>query len=424
MTVLFCLINRQFMPEQNHRHYYPLVLAAIVIGLVAAFGTRAATKVNYVTDTDLALTGASQVLKIMAGSEQEGLTQTDTSFTVTVGAGEAFIVRSPGPTPAVLENDAELARCNVLTTKENQLVIRGPRTVTVTPGPSNCSTANSETNVTPLITLDQPAAGTVLSPERPYDLFWQNAGTGVPNVAVRLSADGGATYPYTLTDSAVNNGFYKLTVPTITTSDHGRLKVVGYNGAGEIVAIAVSPSDFHVEGKSASQTSATPTPSSASSYDYNREAVIRAAATIDADKGFSLPAGSPAPFCAPGLRVKNTSDPAVYFCGSDGKRHAFPNQKIHDSWYNGDFNGVAILSDAALANVPLGVNVTYRPGERLVKIQTDPKVYAVDKNATLRWVPSEEVAQVLYGADWNQMVDDVPDSFFADYTIGDPIALN
>ena len=59
----------------------------------------------------------------------------------------------------------------------------------------------------------------------------------------------------------------------------------------------------------------------------------------------------------------------------------------------------------------------------MVKITTDPKTYVVDANNVLRWVPSEAAAVALYGANWNQMIDDLPDAFFADYTIGDPIKL-
>jgi hypothetical protein len=83
---------------------------------------------------------------------------------------------------------------------------------------------------------------------------------------------------------------------------------------------------------------------------------------------------------------------------------------------------VAVLTDAQLAAVPLGKNVTYRPGVRLVKIVSDPKVYAVATNGELRWIPDEWTAKALYGADWSKKVDDVPDAFFGnDYHIGEPV---
>jgi hypothetical protein len=111
------------------------------------------------------------------------------------------------------------------------------------------------------------------------------------------------------------------------------------------------------------------------------------------------------------------SQPAVYYYGSDGKRYVFPNEKTYKTWYS-DFSGVITITDAELAAVPIGGNVTYRPGVKMVKITTDPKVYAVDAGGTLRWVQTEAIATSLYGANWNQMIEDVPDPFFVNYTVG------
>ena len=74
-----------------------------------------------------------------------------------------------------------------------------------------------------------------------------------------------------------------------------------------------------------------------------------------------------------------------------------------------------------LYEIPLGGNVLYKPGALLVKIQTDPKVYAVGANGKLKWVKSEAIAKALYGENWNKLIDDVPDSFFTNYEIDEPI---
>lgn len=106
------------------------------------------------------------------------------------------------------------------------------------------------------------------------------------------------------------------------------------------------------------------------------------------------------------------SQAAVYYYGADGKRYVFPNQKTYNTWYP-DFSGVITITDEELAAIPIGGNVTYKPGVKMVKITTDPKVYAVSKDGTLKWVTTEAVAEALYGTDWNQQIDDVPDAFFA-----------
>ncbi len=108
---------------------------------------------------------------------------------------------------------------------------------------------------------------------------------------------------------------------------------------------------------------------------------------------------------------------AVYFYASDSKRHAFPNEKVYFTWYT-DFSQVQTISSALMASLPLGSNVTYRPGTRMVKFVSLPKVYAVSKNSLLRWVTSEAVAISIYGSNWNQKIDDISDAFFTDYRFG------
>lgn len=379
-----------------------------------AFGSRAATT-SYVNATLLQV--GSATLKIMPGSVADSLTVSGGSLTVSVPAGEALDLRSPYPWLVNLENDSMLPSCNVIAgSLDNQMFIQGPRVVTVTPGTVNCTTGNADSNIKPSLTITQPAAGSTLHSGDSVQLFWQSSGQQAQNVTIRMSRDGGATFPLAVAENIGNIGFFQWTVPTVTTTDHARLKFYGLDGQGNIVALAVSPGDFRVEGTE-------PPPSASPGYDYDAAAATEAAVTIDVNQALALPAGAPTPTCHAGLRVKIASSPSVYFCGADGKRHAFPNRKIHDSWYAGEFGGVAVISDASMASLPLGANVTYRPGVRLVKIQTDPRVYAVAADGILRWVPSEDAALALYGSGWNQMIDDVPDSFFADYKIGTLITM-
>jgi len=118
-----------------------------------------------------------------------------------------------------------------------------------------------------------------------------------------------------------------------------------------------------------------------------------------------------------GQIVKMEGLSSLYYVAADGKRYVFPNSKIYDSWFS-DFNDTVTLSQNELTSLPLGGNVLYRPGILLVKITTDPKVYAVSRGGILRWVKTEAIAKSLYGDNWNLLVDDVPDSFFTNYTIG------
>src|SRR3989339_1867066 len=118
-----------------------------------------------------------------------------------------------------------------------------------------------------------------------------------------------------------------------------------------------------------------------------------------------------------GDRIKSSLSTSVYFYGSDNKRHLFPNEKTYKSWYT-DWTGVKIVPVSQLQGISLGHNVTIRPGTVLLKIETDPKVYAVEPTGLLRWVPTEARALALYGSNWNTQIIDVPLIYWVDYTFG------
>lgn len=118
----------------------------------------------------------------------------------------------------------------------------------------------------------------------------------------------------------------------------------------------------------------------------------------------------------------DVNDPckAVYYFGSDNARHAFPNEKVFFTWY-ANFDDVIEVDAELMASLSLGRNVTYRPGVKMVKFITVNTVYAVSGPNILRPIDEEMTAEELYGADWNQQIDDIPDTFFSNYEFGDEI---
>lgn len=151
---------------------------------------------------------------------------------------------------------------------------------------------------------------------------------------------------------------------------------------------------------------------------YNVAEAMEASPNINIDKSLTTIL-SEAP-CESGSLIKLAGSQAVYYCGADAKRYVFVNDKVYFSWYN-DFAQVTVLTPEEMASIPLGGNVTYRPGIKMVKIQTNPKVYAVERGGKLRHIQAAETAEALYGEDWNTKIDDIPDAFFFSYTIGQPI---
>lgn len=138
----------------------------------------------------------------------------------------------------------------------------------------------------------------------------------------------------------------------------------------------------------------------------------------------SVPMGTLIKAVCPTTGVVNADHPcrAVYYYGQDGRRHAFPNERVYFTWFS-DFSGVREVSAGTMASITLGRNVTYRPGSRMIKFRTVNRVYAVSRGGTLRWITTEDVARQLYGSNWATKVDDVGDTFYSNYTPGSDITL-
>lgn len=117
---------------------------------------------------------------------------------------------------------------------------------------------------------------------------------------------------------------------------------------------------------------------------------------------------------------KITGASTLYYLGNDGRRYVYPNEHVYKSYHVG-FDNVKEYSAEEVGAIPLGGNMKVAPGTWLIKIISDPKVYAVEPGGILRWVQSESIAEKLYGTEWNKKIIDVDVSYFVDYKMGDPI---
>lgn len=104
----------------------------------------------------------------------------------------------------------------------------------------------------------------------------------------------------------------------------------------------------------------------------------------------------------------------VYFYAADGKRYTYPTESTFKTWRY-DFSQVKKISDSELAAIDLAGNIVVRPGTKLVKIQSVPKVFAVIAKGKLRHIANEAAAQALYGANWAKRIIDIPDGFWVNY---------
>jgi hypothetical protein len=115
--------------------------------------------------------------------------------------------------------------------------------------------------------------------------------------------------------------------------------------------------------------------------------------------------------------IKGPNSDAVYLI-SDNTKRVFPDAKTFLTWRS-DFQDVKQVTVAELDVYPAGKPMAYRAGTKLVTHPNTARVYAVDDTDALHWIPTEQCAKDLYGADWAFRVQDVQESTFGSaYTVG------
>jgi len=121
--------------------------------------------------------------------------------------------------------------------------------------------------------------------------------------------------------------------------------------------------------------------------------------------------------------VKSATSKSVFVITSQGKRNVFPNEATFYSYFP-DFSYIMTVSDTVLSQLPIGKNVTIRPGTYLIKLPTNPDVYAVEPGGVIRLIENENMAASLYGLNWASRVVDISDAYWPDYTVGDPMTID
>ncbi len=321
-----------------------------------------------------------------------------TNVTVSGGNGTGYLISS---------NSNPLAVTPMILGSSNVISLYGANTGSTII--SVCSASSGSVCANMYVTVGSLSAPITFSQTNPN----LNAGG-----SVLITVTGGNGGSKTITGTSNAN------VASATLNSSGNVLVVNagnYNGSSVITICSTTDVNncasltVTVGGASDNQNPVTTvTPSSPTGPNYDPDAAKSAAPSIGSDHGIAATTGAAA--CTADSLIRASSK-TVYYCGADGKRYVFPNAKTYATWY-ADFSSVKILSDAVLASIPLGGNVTYRPGVRLVKITTDVKVYAVAPGGTLRWITTGDLATKYYGANWSKLVDDVPDAYFTNYRIG------
>lgn len=176
---------------------------------------------------------------------------------------------------------------------------------------------------------------------------------------------------------------------------------------------------------SASETTTEETPAPTNTAEETTAETTEQVAETTNDYGTSPVTGELEKISAvsPGQFIRSYSFNSIYYVGDDMKRHPFWGPKSFFT-YADSFDEVIWVTDATLSTMTIGTPMLPKAGVVLVKIQSDPKVYAIDENKTLRWVPDEETAITLYGSSWSDYVIDLQPTIFANFTVGDDMTTS
>jgi len=112
--------------------------------------------------------------------------------------------------------------------------------------------------------------------------------------------------------------------------------------------------------------------------------------------------------------------PTKFYLARDGKRYVFPDEtNTYETWKS-VLPPVKSITQDELESYPLGGNVWYRPGTRLIRIQSDARIFAVAHGGVLRAI-NKGTAVMIFGKDWETKLDTLQDHYFTNYNPGEPI---
>lgn len=124
--------------------------------------------------------------------------------------------------------------------------------------------------------------------------------------------------------------------------------------------------------------------------------------------------------------VTTSTNATVYFLSGEENRRAFINENAYFTYFD-SFTGVDEIAATDLSGYTLTGLMLPKAGVVLVKIQSDPRVYALEENPEdmfepiLREITSEEITIEMYGSNWADYVIDIEPTFFTHFTVGDAI---
>lgn len=125
--------------------------------------------------------------------------------------------------------------------------------------------------------------------------------------------------------------------------------------------------------------------------------------------------------------IKLADSPAVYIMKADGKKHLFANEPTFWSYYTGAWSNlkqdgsVVFISQVSQADfdfIPIGNNITVKPGSKLIRFSNSPRIYLVYNGNRLKYI-AEQLISKKFGDNWKNTLVTIQGGFENDYDRSD-----
>lgn len=123
----------------------------------------------------------------------------------------------------------------------------------------------------------------------------------------------------------------------------------------------------------------------------------------------------------PGALIKAEGLPAVYYLAEDNTRRPFPDERVFQTWFK-NFDEVREVPLHRIARYRMGAPMLPKPGTAFLQINSDPKLYWIDRvDNRAHWIKSESTASLLAGPQWREMIIDLGATIFPSVLFGVPV---
>jgi len=296
-------------------------------------------------------------------------------------------------------------------------------------GSSNTGTGGGSTSTTPTVTLTAPADDADLTGGDTQAITWTTSGSGLDTVGIYYSVDNGVSYNQIAYNLLYNLGTYDWTIPNID-SETLLVKIMLYDSGKAVldtdvsIVFSITTNLEEVEEICGAENC----------VDDEEEDLVDIAVPDEEGRMVAIDSGLTGPSPVTGQEenislvlsgqfIRSFSFDTIYFVDENNLRHPFWNTNVFftyaDSW-----DEVVWVTDATLPTMELGDPMLPLGLTVLVKIQSEPKVYAQEFFSFLRLIPDESTAEFLYGDNWSDYVIDLEPTVFSHFTLGEEMTTD